>query len=172
MTQKSRRASSGRGRFDNSLLGVGISIGVLAIPITIFLTNHRDSFNRLELSAVWPSAAFGIIISLWLLYRRPEFGVVVLIVNILVATTLFILAFAWTYWSFSPRPYSCMNVGLTKVDSIYFTLTTLSTVGYGDIAPMTQECRIVVSLQLIGGIIFVVFIFGLLVARIVAERST
>ena|SRR6266516_866790 len=58
---------------------------------------------------------------------------------------------------------------LTKVDSVYFTLVTLSTVGYGDITPVTQGCRSLVSVQLAAEIVLIVVILGLLVARIAAK---
>lgn len=38
---------------------------------------------------------------------------------------------------------------VTKIDSLYFTVATLATVGYGDIAPTGQEARAVVTLQII-----------------------
>lgn len=37
----------------------------------------------------------------------------------------------------------------TRIDAIYFALTTLATVGYGDIHPVGQVARALVSLQLV-----------------------
>jgi len=98
----------------------------------------------------------------------PLWAIILQIAN---ATTLIILDFSEYYWSYSGHANSCMNVALAKPDSFYFTLTTLTTVGYGDITPVTGTCRSIVSLQLIVGLIWLAFVFALLVTRI-ANRSS
>jgi voltage-gated potassium channel len=90
-----------------------------------------------------------------------------LILQVLITSTVLVVDFAWIYWAYSPRPDACMNVSLSKIDSVYFTLTTLTTVGHGDIAPVTERCRVIVSGQLVLGAILVVIILSLLVVRIV-----
>jgi hypothetical protein len=87
----------------------------------------------------------------------------------LMAGYLFVILFSWTYWDYSAQPGSCMNVALTKTDSVYFTLSTLTTVGYGDIVPVTEHCRMIVSAQMAGGLIFGAILLALLVARIAAR---
>ncbi|MFD9125134.1 potassium channel family protein [Kitasatospora sp. NPDC059571] len=42
----------------------------------------------------------------------------------------------------------------TKIDALYFTVTTLSTVGYGDVSPAGQEARVVVMLQIFYNLVF------------------
>jgi len=89
-----------------------------------------------------------------------------LILQVVTAGTVFVVNFSWIYWAYSPSPSACMNVGLSKIDGTYFTLTTLTTVGYGDITPVTERCRVIVSGQLILGIVFMVIILSLLIVRI------
>jgi len=43
----------------------------------------------------------------------------------------------------------------TRVDAIYFTVTTLSTVGFGDIHAASQAARIVVTVQIAFNLLFV-----------------
>lgn len=43
----------------------------------------------------------------------------------------------------------------TRVDAVYFTVTTLSTVGYGDIHATSQAARIVVTVQILFDLVFV-----------------
>jgi voltage-gated potassium channel len=43
-------------------------------------------------------------------------------------------------------------------ESIYFSIVTISTVGYGDIVPHTSVARVLVSLEVICG--FLLLIFG------------
>ena len=45
--------------------------------------------------------------------------------------------------------------GATTIDSIYFSVATMSTVGYGDLAPTSTEMRWFTLFMIYGGIIFV-----------------
>lgn len=56
----------------------------------------------------------------------------------------------------------------TKWDAVYFTITTLSTVGYGDIHPANQLARLWVVLQIMIGFSFVAFVIQ---KELVAGRS-
>ena len=79
-------------------------------------------------------------------------------------TTVIVLEFALIYWALSPSPGSGMNVALSKVDSVYFTLTTLTTVGFGDIVPTSELCRGIVSIQLVFGLALIGGAFAVLVS--------
>jgi voltage-gated potassium channel len=47
----------------------------------------------------------------------------------------------------SPTNFSIHS--LTRTDSLYFTVTTFSTVGYGDITATSQAARLLVTVQMI-----------------------
>jgi voltage-gated potassium channel len=61
---------------------------------------------------------------------------------------LFLLLFAATY--FVLQRYSPANFSepLTRSDSLYFTVTVFSTVGFGDITPKTELARLLVSVAM------------------------
>ena len=42
----------------------------------------------------------------------------------------------------------------TRVDAVYFTVTTLATVGYGDITPASQTARVAVTVQMLFDLAF------------------
>ena len=47
-------------------------------------------------------------------------------------------------------------IGLVdRVDSIYFTVTTLSTVGFGDISATGDAARIIVTLQMLFDLVYI-----------------
>lgn len=60
-----------------------------------------------------------------------------------------VFVFAWAYWVPSTSPNSCLNAALTKLDAVYFSLTTFTTTGFGDLAPVTSLCRIIAVMQMI-----------------------
>jgi hypothetical protein len=66
-----------------------------------------------------------------------------------VTVTLAVVAFALGYVAMSRHDPSSFNEDLTRTDALYFTLTTLATVGYGDIHARTQSARVVVMVQMV-----------------------
>jgi voltage-gated potassium channel len=59
----------------------------------------------------------------------------------------FLLAFAFTYLGISHALPHAFSEPLNKVSALYFTVTTFATVGYGDIVPLTDTARVVVTIQ-------------------------
>jgi voltage-gated potassium channel len=63
---------------------------------------------------------------------------------------LFLLLFAAGYYAMAhSRPDSFNVHDFTRTDSLYFTVTVFSTVGFGDITATSQVARIVVTLQMV-----------------------
>lgn len=49
---------------------------------------------------------------------------------------------------------------ITFAESLYFSVITLSTVGYGDIFPMTDMVRVIVASQVVAGVLLLLFGFN------------
>ena len=63
---------------------------------------------------------------------------------------LFLLLFASAYYVMArTNPASFSAHPLTRTDTLYFTVTVFSTVGFGDISPVTQSARLVVTGQML-----------------------
>jgi hypothetical protein len=71
-----------------------------------------------------------------------------------------------TFYAMSRHNPNAFNGLHTKIDALYFVVTTLSTVGYGDISAASQAARVVVSIQ----ILFNFAMLGL-VLRVVAGAA-
>ncbi len=67
------------------------------------------------------------------------------------ATTvpLFLLLFASAYFAMARASPASFSQHLTRSDALYFTITTFSTVGYGDITGVSQAARLVVTAQIV-----------------------
>lgn len=68
------------------------------------------------------------------------------------ATTapLFLVLFAATYFLVVRSTSGSFNVSsMTRTDALYFTTTVFATVGFGDIAPVSQSARLLVTTQMI-----------------------
>ena len=76
---------------------------------------------------------------------------------------LFLLLFAATYVVLAALSAANFGTHLSHTDGLYFTVTVLSTVGFGDITAKTETARLVVTGQMIADLI----IFGLAIKIIV-----
>ena len=67
------------------------------------------------------------------------------------ATTVpfFLLLFASAYFAMGRAAPGSFSQHLTRTDALYFTVTTFSTVGYGDITGVSEAARLVVTAQII-----------------------
>lgn len=68
--------------------------------------------------------------------------------GVAVLASLVIVAFATAYYALGTSTDQIPGIQ-TKVDAFYFTVTTLSTVGYGDIVATGQGARVLVSVHIL-----------------------
>ncbi len=61
----------------------------------------------------------------------------------------FLLLFSTVYFLMEHHSPSSFSQPLTRTDALYFTVTTFSTVGYGDITAKSQAARLVVIFQML-----------------------
>lgn len=58
-----------------------------------------------------------------------------------------------------------------ETDLLYFSLITLSTIGYGDMVPLTGESRILAALEGVTGVLYIAITVALLVSRFRTQSS-
>jgi hypothetical protein len=72
-----------------------------------------------------------------------------------VALPLLLIVFAATYKLLDGSDPGSFNESLTRTDALYFTVTVFTTVGFGDIVPVTETARIITTIQMVTGLIVV-----------------
>lgn len=65
---------------------------------------------------------------------------------------LFVCLFALLYVALSTANPHAFTEPLSRASGVYFTVTVLATVGFGDIAPSTDYARIAVTIQMVLGL--------------------
>ena len=100
--------------------------------------------------------------------RTAKYPLLRAIEGLAVSLPLFILVFATVYFTTAHNVPFSFSEGLTRTDSLYFAVTVLSTVGFGDIHPVTQGARVLVMIQMIGDL----FLFGIVARLIVGAVQT
>ena len=74
--------------------------------------------------------------------------------------------FSVVYYSESKSERGCFNeISVSRPDAVYFTMTTFTTTGYGDIHPTSTPCRMVASIQMGVDLFLLVFIVAWSVGR-------
>jgi hypothetical protein len=68
--------------------------------------------------------------------------------------TMLVVGFAALYYAMDREAGHFSGID-TRLDAIYFTVTTLATVGYGDIAPTSQGARGAVTVQMVFDLLFI-----------------
>jgi voltage-gated potassium channel Kch len=76
-----------------------------------------------------------------------------------------------TYLAVSHVSPGSFNVRLDKISAAYFTVTTLSTVGYGDIVPLTHTTEILGTVQMLLDLVVVAVTARLLVRTATSARE-
>jgi voltage-gated potassium channel len=86
------------------------------------------------------------------------------------AIPLFLLLFALVYLKMADLQPQAFSEPLTHTDSLYFTITVFSTVGFGDITPVTQPARIVTMVQMLGDLVVVGLVLQVMLGAVKAGR--
>ncbi|MBZ2197089.1 potassium channel family protein [Occultella gossypii] len=80
--------------------------------------------------------------------RRPRLRAIEALAT---AIPFFLVLFAAVYVGLSRGDPAAFTESLDRTDALYFTVTTFATVGYGDIAPVVNEARIIATVQMLTG---------------------
>ncbi|MGW3917718.1 potassium channel family protein [Streptomyces sp. NPDC005070] len=88
------------------------------------------------------------------------------------ATTapLYMLLFATTYYLMGRSAAGSFSETLSRTDSLYFTVTVFSTVGFGDITPLTEAARVLVTGQMVVNVLLIGVAARLLVSAVQRGR--
>lgn len=84
---------------------------------------------------------------------------------------LFILVFATVYYVLEAQSPGSFGQSLTRMDALYFTVTVLATVGFGDITAHSQLARVLVTVQMLANLALLAIGVKLLVAAVHIGRD-
>ena len=76
---------------------------------------------------------------------------------------LFLFVFSAVYYELGRNGHNVFTQPLTRLDALYFTVTIFSTVGFGDITPVSETARGITTFQMIADLI----VLGLLIRAVV-----
>lgn len=141
----------------STLASLGTFTAVIAAYFFIPLDTNQSTW-RVATSVLITMIAIGVVT--WVLvkeFRRQAQGAGPHLtgIQLLVLFELVLVVFALGYFSLAVHGTDQMTGIETRLDALYFTATTMATVGYGDVHPVGQLARGVATIQMAFDIIFV-----------------
>jgi voltage-gated potassium channel len=137
------------------ILAVARLVAFSVVVLSLYFVIPVGGFNNDNPAAAWIRlagvvlvffAALALQLRMILMAHIPKVRAAAAVVETLL---MFLCLFALLYSSMSSTDPSSFSEPLTKTDALYFTISTFATVGFGDITPVNQLARAVVSVQMI-----------------------
>jgi hypothetical protein len=75
--------------------------------------------------------------------------------SLAISGPLFLILFAATHYLIGRSSAHSYSQTMTRLDALYFTITVFTTVGFGDITPVSEIARTVTLLQMIGDLLLI-----------------
>ncbi len=132
-------------------LAAARSVATSVVLVTLYYVlpfdgSFRDTWVRLLLGLI-------VLVALitWQLHAiiNSRFPGIRAVESLAFTLPLFLTVFASTYYVMSRTQLDSFNSHLTRTDSLYFTITTFATVGFGDVHAASQTARVVVMVQMV-----------------------
>ena len=139
---------------------VVVSLGRTALAICALLfvyfllpLTDRDNVPVGLVVVVVGMSVFGVIFVRQLRQiRRAEFPVLRAVEAIGLVATLFVVVMASVHFGIAETTADSYSEVMSRLDALYFTVTTLATVGFGDITPTSEVARAVTTVQMVLGV--------------------
>ena len=130
----------------------------LAVVLLFYSAIPIGGFNDANPAAAWIRLGFVMLVFLTALALQLRMIIAAEVPQIRAAEAvvetvlMFLCLFALLYTSMSVTDPSAFTEPLSRLDALYFTTVTFATVGFGDITPVSQLARAVVTVQMIVGL--------------------
>lgn len=82
-----------------------------------------------------------------------------------------IISFAGIYYNLYKLNHNNFNTILSLKNSIYFSIITFATVGYGDILPTSDITKVFVSTEILSSILVLIFLASVFISRWAKEQK-
>lgn len=102
---------------------------------------------------------------------RAPYPVLRAIQALSLVVALAVVSFASSYAAMSAADASAFSEPLSRIDALYFSVTTATTVGFGDISAASEAARVVVMLQMITNVVVIGVAVRVLPAAARRQRS-
>lgn len=130
----------------------------LTITLFLYFTIPVGGFNEDNPAAAWIRLAGVLLLVLSALALQLRMILAAEVPQVRAAEAvvetvlMFLFLYAFLYTAMSTTDPRAFSEPLSRLDALYFTTVTFATVGFGDITPVSQLARAVVTVQMIAGL--------------------
>lgn len=136
-----------------ALLRPLLSITVLVVLYYLLPMDAEMDTGTIALLVVGLLVLVGLVVWQTSAILRSPYPAVQAVQAVAIAVPLFLLLFASAYFAMARVDPSAFTETMTRTDALYFTITVFATVGFGDIAPVTELARVVTMVQMLGNLL-------------------
>lgn len=166
LTPHERRAKIVQSILTASVVAALIILVYFSFPLT------RTSSERSVLLFVGSLVLVGIVWIVQILATlRSTYPSLRAIESLGTSVPLFLITFATTHYLIEYRHAGSYSQPMTRLDALYFATTTFTTVGFGDITPVSELARLVTLLQMVGNLILIGLVARILLGAGQLRRS-
>src|SRR5215471_17842819 len=153
------------------VLAVARIVAIIGVLLALYYNlplDHEGTWAVVTTLAIGLVVLIGLVIYHVLSVLASPYPTVRAVEALATSIPLFVLLFASAYFTLERLSPGNFSEHLTRTDSLYFTVTVFTTVGFGDITAKTELARLLVTGQMIADVL----IFGITIKVIVgAVRS-
>jgi len=133
------------------------ALSTTGLVLTYYLLPLRVGTTRMTPATLFVALVFVLALLTWQVQtiRTATYPRLRAIETTAFSLPLFILLFASAYFATSATSPASFSEGLDRTDALYFAVTVFATVGFGDITPVTQGARVLVTVQMIGDLLLI-----------------
>ncbi len=127
---------------------LGIALGMLLLYAVVPVPGTSGAAALLGMLA---GLALFVVLVGWQLHTivRAEHPVLRAVEAISFALPMLVVIFAFTFLTISHADPQSFSEPLGRVDAMYFTVSTVATVGFGDVTPTSPGARVAVTFQML-----------------------
>ncbi|MEO8106133.1 MAG: potassium channel family protein [Actinomycetes bacterium] len=139
------------------LLSLGRSLLAVVALLFVYFLLPLSGRDNVTVGAVAVAVGVSIFAAIFMRQlrqiRRAHYPLLRAVEAISLVATLFVVVLASVHYGIAANTAGAYNETLNRLDALYYTVTTLATVGFGDIVPTSQLTRAVTTVQMVLGVV-------------------
>lgn len=152
-TSRDDASSAGPRQITEALLRIFVAVGGLLLVYFQMPLGEGDHIGFALVAVVVGSLVFGaIFVRQVRRIRSAEYPMLRAVEGTALVGCLFVVVVASIHYSLWFADHDSYSEALSRLDALYFTVTTLATVGFGDITPTSPLTRAVTTVQMVLGV--------------------
>ena len=154
------------------LRSVGVVGGLLVVYGLLPIDENSQNALIVVVAAIGLAFVLGVFLRQFGRIERAARPGAAAIEALFLVTGLFLTLFSFIYVSLAASDREAFSQPLDKIAGMYFSVTVMTTVGFGDIAPVSAVARVMVTVQMVLDIVLIGAVVRLLSrqARTVREK--